>query len=179
MKQTDNGLQYLPTQHQLLIRGLIGATPARLISIIRNVNAAVSGRGVVYDASGNLLEGDRLKQYAHTLNHDCWIQLNAQFPREKESGTGHRVLDIVTIIGLDKEGKPILKREPLQPCLEDTCFAEVESANPQGLFTKKSAVQKYEPGKTAYNWPAVLRQDNPEEGYVARFNANPDRAGLN
>lgn len=73
MKQTDNGLQYLPTQHQLLIRGLIGATPARLISIIRNVNAAVSGRGVVYDASGNLLEGDRLKQYAHTLNHDCWI----------------------------------------------------------------------------------------------------------
>jgi len=67
---------------------------------------------------------------------------------------------------------------PLEPCLGENCYAELGSLNSQGFPIEKASVQKYKPGETIYFYPPVLRADNLEEGYVARFDAYPDYAWL-
>lgn len=149
--------------------GEILATPRWFMRNLQDVNSAIRGEGVIYDAQGNLIEGTRLVQYAQTLNHNCWVYLNGRFPK----GRGFKGLDFVTV---NADGT--LTRAPLEDCLEQDGYAELESLNNQGLLTKKAKNQSYEPGKTVYFYSPVLRQENPDEGYVARVNAYSDRAYL-
>jgi hypothetical protein len=169
MAQRFNGLQFFPMLQEAMKAREVLATLRPFIRTLLNVNAARREEGVIYDALGNLIEGDRLIQYANLLNHDCWTYLNARFPQ----GQGFRGLDIVTA-----GASGIETRAPLEPCLEENCYAELDSMNNQGLLTKKASVQKYEPGKVVLNYPPRLRADKPEEGYVAGFGAYSDWAVL-
>ena len=128
-----------------------------------NVNQALNKKGVAYDAGGNILEGERLKDYAHTLNHNCWVWLNDTLEKSK-ADEGHLGLELVTITGLEN-GKPIYAREPLQECLSKDCYASLDSANEQGFLTEKSPIQKYEAGKSVYFF-------HPEEDSAVRFDAD-------
>ncbi len=162
MRQSFNGHNHKDTIVRVLQKGLAVPRVSIFTTQLRNVNLALQGKGSLYDASGNLIKGDRLKSYSDTLNSNCWVWLLEAF----EKGTGHLGLDVVIITGLEEQGKPIFKREPLERCLEDNCFAELESVNSQGFPTKKSPIQKYEPGKSVYF-------GHPMEDSAVRFGASP------
>ncbi len=164
MVQQFGGLQFFFMLQEAQKLGLVLATQKRLTQHLLNVNSAKNGEGFLYDALGNLIEGDKLIQYASGLNYNRWAYLNGRFPQ----GQGFRSLDFVT---LGADGKET--RVPLMPCLENACYAELASMNEQGLLTRKDSVQKYKPGENLYFYPPVLRTDKPEEGYVARLDAGP------
>jgi len=159
MTQRFNGKNHLDTNIEVLKSGLVVPRTSKLVTQIINVNQALKGEGVLYDASGNLIKDEKLKKYANTLNHDCWVWLNESF----EKGGGFLDLDVVYITGLDNE-KPIFQKESLQKCLERDCYADLESINEQGFPTKESPIEKYELGKSIYfNYP----RENRAVGFVA------------
>lgn len=145
MRQGFNGKHHLDTNVEVLSSGLAVPRSRRFITQLVNVNQALNGNGVLYDANGDLIEGEKLSKYAHILNHHCWVRLNDSF----ESGEGYLDLEVVTITGLE-DGRPVYEREPLQECLSEDCYADLDSVNEQGFPTRKSSVQKYEPGKSTY-----------------------------
>jgi len=153
---------HIDAHREVLKNGLKVPTLPVFLSNYRYVNEALQGRTVLYDASGSPIEGERLKEYANTLNYNCWSRINAMFPKEQEKDTGFLGLDLAVIIGLDPEGEPIFSREPLEKCLEEVCWADLESANSQGFPTKESEIREYLPGK-------VIRFWYPREGAVAGF----------
>jgi len=161
------GDKYIPAHIEVLKSGLTIPTPARFTPHLRNVNNALNGTGVLYDANGNLIEGEKLENYAGRLNYNCWVWLNAGFPK----GTGFLGLNLATITGLDEEDKPIIKVAPLEDCLKKDGWADLGSLNNQGLPTKRAPVDKYEPGKTIYFY-------SPRQDAVARFDAGSDWANL-
>ncbi len=146
MKQRFGGFQFVPANIEVLQSGLIVPTPAIFLPHYKNVNEAQQGRTVLYDASGNVIEGERLDNYTHTLNYDCWVWINAHFPK----GKGFLGLDLAIITGLNKKGKPVIKKNPLEDCLGKDCFAELDSLNKQGFPTKEAKTQSFEAGKTVY-----------------------------
>ncbi|MBI2045730.1 hypothetical protein HYT23_06735 [Candidatus Pacearchaeota archaeon] len=146
MNQGFNRLKYEPAHVEVLKLGLAVSTPAQFMPHLRNVNDALNGRGVLYDAVGNLIEGERLEQYSKILNYGHWVWLNASFPK----GGGFLGLDLATITGLDDEENPIKRLVPLERCLEDDGWADIDSLNSQGFPTRKAGIDKYEPGKTLY-----------------------------
>jgi len=166
MAQKFNGKNHLNTNIEVLKSGLAVPRTPKLATQIINVNNALNEKGVLYDASGNLIEGERLRDYAHIINHNCRVWLNESF----EKGNGFLDLDVVYITGL-RDGKPVFERESLQKCLEQDCYADLESVNSQGFPTRKSPIQKYEPGKSAYFF-------YPRENRAGRFDAVPDLAGF-
>ena len=165
--ENGTGLQFFPMLQESIRNGTPLATQKRLIQHLINVNSAIKGEGVLYDASGNLIEGDKLVKYAESLYHNRWAYLNGRFPQ----GQGFRGLDFVTI---EADGKET--RVSLMPCLEDACYAELGSMNEQGLLTRRDSVQRYKPGENLYFFPPVVRANKPEEGYVARLSADPASA---
>ncbi|HTY44302.1 MAG TPA: hypothetical protein VMC80_03595 [Patescibacteria group bacterium] len=88
-----------------------------------------------------------------------------------EVGSGCLGLDLVTVAGLNQDGSLSTKKVPLEDCLQEDCWAEIESANSQGLLTRKSSHQNYEAGKVVYFY-------HPRKNSVARFDANSDRADV-
>jgi len=164
--QRFNGKNHLDTNIEVLKSGLVVPRTSKLVTHIINVNKALNGKGILYDASGRLIEGQKLKDYAQTINHDCWVWLNESF----EKGKGFLDLDVVYITGL-KEGKPVYQRQPLQKCLEGNCYADLASVNEQGFPTRKSPVKGYEPGKSVYFW-------HPRQSMAAGFDADPDDASF-
>jgi len=164
MIQRFNGKNHLDTNVEVLSSGLIVPRTSKLVTQLMNVNKALNRKGVLYDASGKLIECKRLEDYAHVLNYNCWVWLNESF----KSGQGFLDLDVVYITGLEN-GNPVFQREPLQTCLEQDCYADLESVNTQGFPTKSSPVQKYEPGKSVYF-------AQPIEGMAVRFWAGSDGA---
>lgn len=169
MSQRFNGmnLKFFPMLQEAMKTGEALATPRYFMQNLIEVNSAIRGEIAIYDALGNIIERDRLVQYARGLNHNRWAYLNGRFPQ----GGGFKGLDFITV---EADGREL--REPLKPCLEQDCYAEINSINSQGLLTQRASVQRYKPGETIYFCSPVLREDNPEEGYVARFVAYPDYA---
>jgi hypothetical protein len=167
MKQGINGLNYQDAQVKALQDNLNLPTLRTFITQYQNANKALNGEAVLYDASGKLIEGEQLRNYASRLNSDCWTWLNAGF----EAGSGCLGLDLVTVAGLNKDGSLSTKKVPLEDCLQEDCWAEVESANNQGLLTRKSSHQDYEAGKVVYFY-------HPRKNSVAGFDADSVRAGV-
>ena len=161
MAQRFNNRKYIPANIELINAGLAVPTPARFMHHLKNVNLALNGEGVLYDACGKLIEGKRLIRYAKIMNSNCGAWLNAGFPK----GRGFKNLDLATITGLDSKGEPVVFVAGLEDCLEHDCWADLESLNKQGMPTKKAPIEKYEPGKTVYFW-------TPREDAVAWFYAD-------
>lgn len=92
--------------------------------------------------------------------------LNAKFV--KKAG-GFNDFGIETSM-FNSSGKPIKKIAPLEQCLWQDCWADVNSGNNQGLLTKCYG-SSYEQGKNVYFW-------YPRKGFVARFVAGSDGAAL-
>ncbi len=160
---------------KVLETGLRVPRASRFIRQLLNVNQAFQGKGVLYDASGNLIKRDRLEKYIRTLNYDYWVWS----PEFFEAGKGHLDLDVVTISELDERGDPVYKREPLERCLEDDCYADLDSANSQGFLTQRSKTQKYEPGKIVYFYcPTEISKAYycPRINKAVGFDAAPDGA---
>ncbi len=167
MTQGYNGDKQEDTIIRVLKAGLKVPRASRFIRQLLNVNQAVQEKGVLYDAFGNLIKGDRLEKYVHTLNDNHWVWS----PESFRAGKGYLGLDVVTISGSDERSNPVYKKEPLEECLEEDCYADLNSANSQGFLTKKARTQKYEPGKTIYfNYP---RQD-----FAVWFRASPSLASF-
>lgn len=173
--QQYNGSNFANLNQGASRDGVILATPRQFLTNWRNVNQALAGETARYNASGELMQPTQLVADAQVANN-AWAYLNARFPKSSEE-QAFRGLDLVTIT-LDKDGKPVLTRVPLQPCLENACLADIESVNAQGFPTQRAKTNKYEPGKTFNFYPPVLREDKPEEGWVAWFDAAPLRASF-
>jgi hypothetical protein len=167
MIQGFNGKNYLDTHSNVISAGLYIPSSAKFMPQVRNVNEALKETIPLYDTSGKLIEGERLNKYAQTINRASWVWLNSGFPK----GKGFNGLDLATITGLDERGNPVMSIAPLEDCLEEDCWADLESLNKQGFPTKKAPIESYKPGKTFYFW-------TPREGAVARWFANSGRAGL-
>ena len=177
MKQEYNGSEFISASVEDLNNGLFIPTPAIFMPHYINVNEASQGKNVLYDANGDVIEKERLHEYAAKLNRGCWVWINAMFPKEKTKDTGFKGLDLAIINGFEEE-QPIFKREPLERCLEDDGWADLESLNRQGFPTEKAKIGKYELGKTIYFLAPFLREDDPEVGFVAGFVADSDGAFL-
>jgi hypothetical protein len=170
MIQQFNGMDFFTMMQEAIKNGAPLATQKRCIQHLINVNSALKGKGVLYDAQGNLIEGERLINYAQGLYHNRWAYLNGRFPQNAK-GEGHKGLDLVIVNANGTE-----KREPLLTCLEESCYAELASMNEQGQLTRKDSVQKYKPGENLYFVAPVLRTNKPQEGCVARLYAISDIA---
>lgn len=158
MIQGYNGDNQENTIISVLKDGLTTPTLAVFMQHYKNANDALKRKSVLYDASGDLIEKDRLKKYVHTLNHDSWSWLNGGFVK----GSGFNGLDLRIIAGLDKEGCPVFKKFPLEDTLAKDCFVELGSLNSQGFPTEKASVQECRSGKISYFWA-------PKEGATIRF----------
>ena len=162
MRQGHGGKKQEDAIVEVLKQGLQVPRTRVFMKHLLNVNQALNKKGVVYDVGGNILEGERLKGYAHTLNRNCWVWFNDALEKSKVD-EGHLGLELVTITGLEN-GKPVYKRELLKPCLSKDCYASLDSANEQGFLTEKSPIQKYEAGKSVYFI-------HPREDSAVRWNA--------
>src|SRR4030043_889829 len=80
MAQMLNGAGKFFEIHKEAFKDNLGVMDVRrFLPHLYNVNEALQGRGVLYDANGNLIEGKRLADYADTLNHNSWVYLNGHF----------------------------------------------------------------------------------------------------
>ena len=174
MNQLFNGQgDFFSLHKKVFVEGLKGMDARKVLSHLYNVNEAQNGRGVLYDANGNLIEGNRLEEYANRLNNECWAYVNGHFQlSENKEQEGFRGLDLLTIVNYHK-GKPIFTKTPLEPCLEFDCLADItpESLNSQGFPTKRAPTKKYEAGKTAYFW-------YPRNGAVTRLVSYSNMTGF-
>lgn len=168
MNQGYNGHNQKDTIVRVLKTGLSVPRASKFVRQLLNVGDAVEGKGVLYDASGKLIEESRLGQYANTLFHNCWVW-SAESLRK---GEGFLDSEVVTITGLDKHGNPIYQAEPLERCLEQDCYADLDSMNSQGFLTRKSLTQKYIPGKNTF-----FR--HPRADSAVGFNASSGNALFN
>ncbi len=167
IKQAYNGQNQANTIISVLNDGLIVLTAEIFMPHYKNANDALKGKSVLYDASGNLIEGDKLRKYVSTLNSNCWVWLNGKFVK----GSGFKGLDLEIVTDLDKNGKPVFSKRALEDCLDKNCYAELGSLNSQGFPTQRASVQKFEPGETFYFWV-------PGKNNAVRFSADSDRASL-
>src|SRR3989338_4774551 len=164
-QQQLGGLKFLQINIEALEMGLQLATVKDITAYHRNVNLALQGKGVLYDASGNLIEGNRLRDCGNAIN-DAWVYLNNAYER----GSGFLGLDVVHITGL-YAGKPITKRQPLERCVFD-CWVDIQgSTNLQGYYTKRAPIQSFEKGRTVY-------AKKPIANSAARFGADSNGADL-
>ncbi len=164
--QQLNGLSFNQMNIKALEGGLLLARVQDFTPYLRNVNLALQRKRVLYDAFGNLIEGERLEQCGNAVNK-AWGYLNNAY----EKGTGFLGLDVIHITGLDAKGKPTIERQPLEECVVD-CWADILGpANSQGYHTARAPVQKFELGKTVYI-------SAPQEGCVVGFVADSVRAVL-
>jgi hypothetical protein len=167
MQQHLNGLKFDPMVKKSYEMGLPLAG-MEFTQLHRDVNLALDGEGLLYDASGNRIKGKRLADVGETVNN-AWVYLNAGFEKSK-GDKGFLGLDIVRVTGFDGEN-PILERQPLEECVVGG-WADVRGKiNSQGLYTEKAKTQGFESGKTFY-------VHQPVDGSVAGVGANPDGAGL-
>jgi hypothetical protein len=164
-KQHLNGLAFEPMIRESFRLGLPLATVRDITAHHRNVNLALEGRGVLYDASGNLIDEERLIEVGNAVNR-AWVYLNNAY----EKGDGFLGLNIVQVVGFDGE-KPVLEKQPLEECVVD-CWADIQgTTNSQGYHIRKASVQKFAKGRTVY-------QSKPVAGYVAGLYAGSDVASL-
>jgi len=100
--------------------------------------------------------------------NDTWVYLNDSF-QKSEREKGFLGLDLVRVVGFDGDA-PVFDREPLEEHVHG-CFADIESINGQGFYTKKAKTPKFEQGKTVY-------ANKPLEGAVVGLVAYSYRSGL-
>ena len=128
------GLPYIETHEGVLNEGLEVPTPSKFMHHYRNVYEANQGRGVIYDTSGKLIEGERLERYFHALtdkNIEIW--LNAMFVE----GSGFRGTNLETITGLENGGL-VTRRDQLEEYIrKPMVLGDLESLNSQGLPTEE------------------------------------------
>ena len=165
MKQTNNGLPYEDAITSALRSGLTVPSTSPFMQHYVDVNDASNGKGVLYDASGDLIEGTRLTNYVNALNSKYYVNLNAKFVE----GSGFLDLDLETIMGIDPDGAPIFSRVPLERCFEKDGMIDLQSLNSQGFPTEKSTFKDYVPGR-------VIMFYRPMKNSVARFYADSVRA---
>ncbi len=157
-----------PTHQAVLNAGLNVVTLGEFMPHLLYVNRASKKACPLYDAQGNLMTGKPLQDYANKLNFDSWARLNTFFIK----GQGHLGLDVVSITGFDNKGEPLFsKPKLLGKCLEESCWASLDSCNEQGFPTESAPIQSYEPGKT-------IRFLLPAAGYEAWFYASSVGADL-
>lgn len=120
---------------------------------------------------------DLWKRLSSGHNGGCWTRLNALFIQEEtHSSPWHS--DISWYIETDlkvvnnKQGKSLKGiRQPLDTTvLHENCYTTL-AFNPQGLSIEKSSIQSYNAKKNIYF-------GYPQNGAVARFNADSDGASL-
>jgi len=92
--------------------------------------------------------------------------LNAKFVKNSKGFNGLGM----EIAIFNSAGKADTKIEPLEQCLWQDCWADINSGNNQGLLTKQYG-SSYKQGKNVYFW-------YPRETAVAGFDADSGRADL-
>jgi hypothetical protein len=142
-------LKFDPMTKEALGEGQFLARARDVTPLYREVNRALRREGVMYSASGILIEGERLEQVGNLVNN-TWNYLNDRFVE----GSGFLGLDVTHLVGMDGNSL-LVERQPLDEFAVD-CWADVQGEmNPQGYFTQRAPVQKFEKGKTIYQYKPV------------------------
>ena len=163
--QLFGGLRFSPMTVEALGENQFLARTRDVTPLFRDINLALRGEGVVYDTSGNLIEGERLTQLGKFVNN-ALVYTNDQF----EKGTGFKGLDVVHVMGRNGDTLQI-ERQPLEEYAIN-CWADVQGEmNSQGYFTQRAPVQKFEEGRTIY-------QTKPVKGRVVGLDAGSAGASL-
>lgn len=100
----------------------------------------------------------------------AWTHLDAHFIK----GSGFNKLDVSTHYRVRHDGtsRIVTHREsPLEECVAKSALVEL-AFNEQGLPTRKSKINEYQPRTNIHFWP-------PKEDAVAGFGANSGRSGFN
>lgn len=173
--ESYKGKKWDETHYVLAENGLYMPTPSLFMMHFLNVRNAIQKNTSLYDGNSNQIpmnEAEDLWKYlASGHMGGCWTWLDSKFIE----GAGALGLDIITnhkvvINGLSKSlaGKI---RMPLETCIQEYCFIDLDSINSQGLPAIKSPSQEYKQGQSIYFW-------HPIKDRVAWFVANSDGADL-
>ena len=167
-RELYQGKKFDKTHKALNDAGLFMPSPALFMPYFLKVRNASHGKLILYDGLGNSLSKDETENLWKYLSTDfetgCWTWLDAKFV----SGIGFKKMNLLTHKFENGKLKEDLK--PLEECLFEDCFADLEF-NGQNLLTEKCASQEYKQGKNVYFW-------YPRENAVARFGADSGRANL-
>ena len=166
LDQTDCSLDWISAHKAILPTGEIMPSVEQFMRHYRNVNDARTGNVPLYNASGDIVSERDLDIESKSLNYGCWTMLNAHFLK----GSGFNGLDLAMLVAFE-DGKPVYQRKPLEECVFEDCYVELDSLNEQGLPTRKSGVQELRRGENFYFW-------HPIKNCVARFRASSGRVGL-
>ncbi len=168
--QSHNNLQWQETKDALAKDNKFMPWPSLFMQYYAAVISASQGKTTLYDGAGRIIDSTEIQQLYTYLTGKAsdtpWVWLDAKF----EAGNGVNGLDII-ISELNAQGIINNIRQPLQPCLLEDCFADLDSLNAHGLLTKKSKQQKYLPANNIYFW-------YPRVNAVARFDAVAGRSFL-
>jgi len=146
----------------------------RFMPHLVNVIQAQKGNQKAYDGNGNQLDsrvlGDAyLHRVSSHINGGAWSHLNGMFVSNNQ---GFKKLGIKYVVGVDLDARKLSFEEvPLEECVFEDCFVELDGLNSQGLPRKKSHVQEYSRGDN-------LGYGRLYEGGVAWFSANSGWAYL-
>jgi hypothetical protein len=159
-----HNLNHERMNRQALERGFVLARVADIIPYFREVNLALQGEGVVYDASGKLIEDKRLEELGRKVNN-----LRSYYNDRFEKGRGFKELDLVYTIGIEGE-ELITERSPLEEYVIG--WAKVQGRmNSQGYLTEEASEKESMGGEK-------IDQIEPIAGRVARFRADSRGAYL-
>lgn len=127
---------------------------------------AYNKKSQLITASGKPLGKKQVGELYERLTHDCWMWLNAGFPK----GKGFLDLDLETIAGIDAKGELIKTTAPLEACLKQDVYVALDF-NKQGLAKSAHSAQEYKQGENIKFW-------YPRQNAVAGFDADSGRANL-
>lgn len=152
----------------LLINCALGnrtLSPRQFMDFLEDLRSGIKGSKKLYDGSGAEVDPDVLKKVYEEIwgKRDPWRSewLDAEFRDVNGTLTmeyAHRFNSQTRRLEADE-------KEPLEICLGEDCYVNMDTLNGQGLPTQKSRKQ------TLYFW-------SPAHGKVARFNADSGGAGL-
>lgn len=176
LRETDKGLQYVPALTAVLSRGLFAPRVDQFMTHRANVKEAAEGKRTLLYADGTPVstpDTRELWEYMSSTNRTnrgvCWTWLDALFKCDPQGKlymeTDHRLVPGGLTLA------PKVTRVSLSSYLEvNGAWADL-SLNAEGLPTRASSSNSYNPASNIYFW-------QPTENKVARFGADSGWASL-
>ena len=149
------GFDYETSHERVLQNGWEIPQTSLFIPHFLNVVLAYHNKSKLYDSLGNEVTGERLKDlYKHLTGDYIVTKFSSWLNGKLVPGTGFNGFDLETVTGLDSNGNLLTKKTPLEECLMEDCYINLNpnNFNSQGfpIPKAKSKYVNYNRGKNIY-----------------------------
>lgn len=150
----------------LLEKGLYMSNIKEFMTLHNSIMDSYQNNTPLFDAAGNLLKRNVIKQLYNNFTRDEWINLNVEFEKNNSG-----FWTIKEAIGLDKNKNINYGSKKILCPITKSCYVDSKIVDEEGLPSKESKKQKFKAGKNIYFW-------TPFEDSVAGFGAGVDGVSL-